>query len=379
MRPVTTFLRPLTPLERQQLQAGLRSPAAFTLRRCQILLASASGQSPAVIARHLGCTDASVRNAIHAFHAEGTACLQEKSSRPHSAHPLLDAVFDEPLRHLLHQSPRTFGKDRSTWTLDLIAQVCHDKGWTPRLLSPQAIRLALQRLRIAWKRAKHWITSPDSAYARKKQARDRLLRLAQSHPDWVLGFQDECWWSRLAQPNLHAWTDDEPVRLLELTPAPEDVERKALCCYGLFRADTQQMMVRFVDGRPVSQVTVDYLAWVCQELAAQGKTALLLVWDNASWHISRQVRNWIQAHNRQVKRAGGVRIVACRLPSKSPWLNPIEPRWMHGKKAIAEPERVLAAAEVETRVCRYYGCEQQEHLTQVVTPRKKTAKQKKVA
>jgi transposase len=169
MRPVTTFLRPLTAVERQQLQAGLRSPAAFTLRRCQILLASASRQSPALIARHLGCTDASVRNAIHAFHAEGLACLQEKSSRPHSARPLLDTVFDEPLRHLLHLSPRTFGKCRSTWTLALLAQVCHAKGWTPRQLSPQAIRLAVQRLQISWKRAKHWITSPDPAYARKKK------------------------------------------------------------------------------------------------------------------------------------------------------------------------------------------------------------------
>jgi hypothetical protein len=75
------------------------------------------------------------------------------------------------------------------------------------------------------------------------------------------------------------------------------------------------MLVRFVDGRPVSQVTEDFLAWVCDRLAAEGKTALLLIWDNASWHISRRMRAWIRAHNRQAKQAGGVRIVACRLPT----------------------------------------------------------------
>src|ERR1700694_3202043 len=117
MRPITTFVRPLTTAEQQQLRAGLRSAHAFTLRRCQALLASAAGQSPALIARNLGCTAASVRNVIHAFGAEGLACLKEKSSRPHGARPLLDAVFDEPLRHLLHQSPRAFGKRRSIWTL----------------------------------------------------------------------------------------------------------------------------------------------------------------------------------------------------------------------------------------------------------------------
>ena len=169
MRPITTFVRPLTPAERQSLQHGLRSAAAFTLRRCQILLASADGQAPSAIARTLGCTAATVRNAIHSFAAEGLAAVQEKSSRPHSARPVLDATFDEPLRQLLHQSPRSFGQPRSTWTLGLVAQICHAKGWTPRLLSLDTIRLAIQRLGISWQRAKHWITSPDPDYARKKK------------------------------------------------------------------------------------------------------------------------------------------------------------------------------------------------------------------
>jgi transposase len=379
MRPITTFVRPLTAAEEQQVRAGLRSADAFTLRRCQILLASAAGHSPILIARNLGCTATSVRNAIHAFQKEGLACLKEKSSRPKSARPLLDRVFDEPLRELLHRSPRTFGQPRSTWTLGLVAQVCFEKGWTPHVLSPDAIRLAVKRLGISWRRAKHWIRSPDPAYARKKKARDRLIRWAESHPDWVLGFQDECWWSRLAQPNLHAWAGEEPLRLLELEARRDDPDRKALCCYGLFRADTAQMLVRFVDGRPVSQVTVDYLAWLCEQLAREGKKALLLVWDNASWHISQHVRVWLKEHNRRAKREGGVRIVVCHLPSKSPWLNPIEPRWLHGKKAIAEPERLLTAADVETRVCAYYGCEQHEHLQQIVPPKTKEAKRKKVA
>ena len=168
MRPVITFVRPLTTTEREHLQQGLRSTDAFTLRRCQILLASAAGQTPALIARNLGCTSRSARNAIHAFAAEGLACLKEKSSRPHSARPILDAVFDEPLRHLLHQSPRAFSKPRSTWTLNLVAQVCHEKGWTPRVLSLDTIRLAIGRLGVSWKRAKHWITSPDPQYPLKK-------------------------------------------------------------------------------------------------------------------------------------------------------------------------------------------------------------------
>jgi hypothetical protein len=66
-------LRPLSPEERQHLEAGLRTSDAFTLRRCQILLASARGQRPAHMARQLGCASQSVHHAIHAVHRRGLA------------------------------------------------------------------------------------------------------------------------------------------------------------------------------------------------------------------------------------------------------------------------------------------------------------------
>ena len=169
MRPPSTFVRTLTADERHHLQAALRSADAFTLRRAQILLASASGQSPARIARNLGCTAASARNAIHAFAAEGLDCLQEKSSRPKTAKPLLVPDHADELRLVLHLSPRLYGYRRSTWTLALIAQLCHQRGWTPRVLSIETVRSAIERLGVSWQRAKHWITSPDPGYARKKK------------------------------------------------------------------------------------------------------------------------------------------------------------------------------------------------------------------
>ena len=185
----------------------------------------------------------------------------------------------------------------------------------------------------------------------------------------MLGFQDEVWWSRLALPAMHAWADEEaggagPLRLHERAVPKEDPDPKALSCYGLLRADTGGMLLRFVRGRPVSQVTEDFLGWACEQLAAEGKRALLLVWDNASWHVSRRVRAWIKAHNRQARRQGAVRIVACFLPIKSPWLNPIEPKWVHGKRAIVEPDRLLSAKEVVTRVHEYYRCEPSEFIAQ---------------
>jgi hypothetical protein len=206
----------------------------------------------------------------------------------------------------------------------------------------------------------------------QKGARDRLIRLAQQHPDWALGFADEVWWSRVAQPHLSAWTAvKQPLRLIEKAVPKGDPGPKALACYGLLlRSCTatgvpeEQVWLRFVEGRPLSAATTQFLDWCCERLAAVGQRGLLLVWDNASWHLSRQVRTWIREHNRQVKQAGGgVRIVVGALPVKSPWLNPIEPKWVHGKRAVAEPTRLLTATELAERVYAYYGCEPVAHLT----------------
>lgn len=180
----------------------------------------------------------------------------------------------------------------------------------------------------------------------------------------MLGFEDEVWFSRLAHPNLHAWTDQHPLRLVEKEADKADLDQKALACYGLLRADTGAMWLRFVAGRPISGVTTQFLAWLLWRLAEEGKQALLLVWDNASWHLSKEVRAWVKAHKRTVKQEGGCRLLLCPLPSKSPWLNNIEPKWVHGKRAVVEPERVLPASELKQRLCDYYQCELLEPIPQ---------------
>jgi transposase len=201
----------------------------------------------------------------------------------------------------------------------------------------------------------------------KKSRRDRLIRLAETHPDWALGFEDEVWWSRVSQPRCQAWTGDTPLRLVEQTVASDDPDPKALAAYGLLLPDAgrpePEGWLRFSATRPVSALTTAFLDWCCAGLAARGKTALLLVWDNAGWHLSKAVRGWLRQHNRAVKQARcGVRIVVCFLPTKSPWLNRIEPHWVHGKRQLAEPARLLSADERERRVCAAFHVPHYDHL-----------------
>ena len=163
------YVRQITDDERMALTAGLRSGKAFVLRRCQILLASASGKRASQIAAELGCDTDTALNAINAFNASGIESLQAGSTRPKRIHKAFDEIQSEQLRALLHKSPRQLGHETSRWTLALAAQVSFEQGITPEQVSPEAVRMALVRLGVRWMRAKHWITSPDPAYVRKKK------------------------------------------------------------------------------------------------------------------------------------------------------------------------------------------------------------------
>ena len=161
-------MRPLTETERTHLEAGLRSSDAFVLRRSQILLASARLERVPSIARALSCDEQTVRNAIHAFNRHGVEVLHARSHRPHRLRTALGEIDAETFKALLHRPPRDFGKETSLWTLDLVAIVCVEQGWTAIRVSAETIRQTLKRLGIHWKRAKHWITSPDPGYLLKK-------------------------------------------------------------------------------------------------------------------------------------------------------------------------------------------------------------------
>src|SRR3712207_1949873 len=165
-RPI--YVRPVSDAERKTLQAGLRSPDAFTLRGCQILLASNRGENAYQIAHELGCNPQTARNAIHAFNRKGLhEAFRSGSKHPHTVHRAFDSEQAEALREMLHQDPRKFGKHSSLWTLDMAAEVSFEEGLTKEWVTGETSRATLARLGARWERAKRWITSPDPEYQRR--------------------------------------------------------------------------------------------------------------------------------------------------------------------------------------------------------------------
>ena len=162
------YVRTVTDDERTQLEAERRGSNAFRVRCAPIVLASAQGLAPKPIAQLVGCCVQTGRNVVHAFHTHGLACVPKHSTRPKSVKPTLDATNCERLQHILHQTPRTYGKPTGVWTLALAAQVCYEQGVTARCMSDETLRRTLHRLQTHWKRAQPWSTRPDPHSARKK-------------------------------------------------------------------------------------------------------------------------------------------------------------------------------------------------------------------
>ena len=164
------YVRTLSTDEQDALEAALRSPVSFTLRRAQIIRLSAQARPPREIAAALGCVVQTVRNALHAFNERGIASLRPEKSGPKTPERIFDEAGRERLMALAHESPRRFGKPRSTWTLPLLAEVAFEEGLTEEVVSHETIRQAILALGSSWQRAKHWIQSPDPQYALKKNS-----------------------------------------------------------------------------------------------------------------------------------------------------------------------------------------------------------------
>jgi hypothetical protein len=146
-----------------------------------------------------------------------------------------------------------------------------------------------------------------------------------THEDWLLFDEDECWFSRFAQPTAHAWAaHKQPLRLVQR-----------------LRQGTNQVYLDFCEGQPNSEQAWAFAQRLLDTARQEEKRVMVIIWDHASWHKSKRLKGWIHAYNRQAKLEGDVRLLTFLLPKKSPWLNPIEPRWVHAKRQVCEPDGTL--------------------------------------
>ena len=168
---------------------------------------------------------------------------------------------------------------------------------------------------------------------RLKKRRDRFIIWPQRDPSVRLLWEDEGWFSRFAQPRLGGWGQLTLQPRMRLPRSPD----KALSYYGVKRHDDGQVYLDPCFKRPHSDETIQFLHGIVLNATLLRKRVVIVIWDNASWHLARKVKRWIRRYNQQAKALGKPRLIVWALPKRSPWLNPMEPHWLHAKRKVCEP------------------------------------------
>jgi transposase len=190
---------------------------------------------------------------------------------------------------------------------------------------------------------------PRPAVRREKKLRDRLLGWIARAPDRRAGvFIDQSWfvlWPAAAP----GWARrGRPPRVRQAKGWPKGKPPPTCCLYA--RMDALDRTVA-PSWHPTwnKDETWAHLSATIAAYAARGVRYLVVFWDNAPWHHADLVRDRVAAHNAAARATGGLRVRLCFLPSKSPWLMPLEPVFGQTKRAVG-PRARAALADLQDAV-----------------------------
>lgn len=318
MNMMTIRVRAMSTEERETLGGWERADDVVRYRRARVLLLSAERWRCARIAEALGLHVETVRGLIKTFNEGG---LDAITPRPRSGGrpPTYSPEVGEAAEDLTRQDPPPEER-RGTWTLHGLARVLAERLNALQRISHESVRRLLGARGIVYRRAKAWLTSPDPRYALHKAQRDRLLALARAAPDGVAVWLDQSWFSRWPY-RYRAWASRHAFpRVAQRWSEP--VETTAL--YAALEEESQEAMVHWAEGQPNSAETMRFLEMMMARHQILGRGFVVLFWDRAPWHTSRETRRWVRAYNRRARREGLTRLLVCDLPTRSPWLMPLE-------------------------------------------------------
>ena len=341
-------VRSITAEESGILDRWERGDNIVCYRRARILrLSEADWRCPA-IAEVLALHVETVRWTIKTFNEGGIEAITPEPRSggrpPGYTQEIADAAED-----LARQEPP--GQEgRATWTLHSLAKAIAARFDHIDTMSHEAVRRLLKLRDIAYYRAKQWLTSPDPLYEQRKRRRDRLLALARAAPDGAAYWLDQSWFSRWPY-RFRAWAaKDTPLRVAQRWS--EKVDTTAL--YAALDDESQEAFLRWATGQPDSEETVQFLEALMAHCTQNGLRFIVLIWDKASWHTSRRTQGWIRAYNRRAKEEACTRLIVCQLPTRSPWLMPLEPIFGWTKHQVLGGRLFQTIAQLQAAVERYF-------------------------
>ena len=267
----------------KRLQRALRGDAqrhgeAGYRQRCKIVVNLVKGHSRASIAEHLHCSDSTIGRVAKRFVEEGLGGLVDH--REDNGEVKVTEKHETMLLQAAAGSPRDYGYDRPTWTLELFMAVLEQQMNVA--ISSTTMSRTLARLGIRCKRPKPFVLCPWKKAARTRKLNE-IKRLLDDFPeDEVIVYADEV----DIHLNPKIGSDWMPRGLQKTVLTPGKNEKRYLA--GALNARTGE--VTYVEGsRKDSQLFIAQLWQLVREDYPQAKRIHIIL-DNYRIHKSGQTQ-----------------------------------------------------------------------------------------
>lgn len=303
-------VRSPTDEEREELKRMKREEVGRVSVRTHIVLLSSRGHSAPTIAQIHDVTTPMVYKWMDRFDKEGPSGLydREREGRPKK----ITEEVEKEIQRLLEGRPTDEGENRTRWTTDRIAE--HLKRELGVDVHPETVREALSDLEYSWTRPRRELPPVDpKAYRERLSAIVEAVSKAEEETSILV--EDETILKRFP-PLRRMW---QPVG--EQRPVWSPSQNDAFTLYGALELTSGETYVEAFD-KGLSDYTIQYL----ESLLDRIEGPIILIWDQAPWHTSSQVTEWLDQTDR---------IETYLLPVRSPRTNPMEDLWRELKEQVA--------------------------------------------
>jgi len=296
------------------LQAYRSGEEARGCRRAHVLLLLDDGWSVRDVRRIAYASFDFINACVQRFRAGGVTAAV--GAAPEESIPLW---LVRVTQWLLTKSPEDFGYFRTRWSCETLAEVL---AWEAGVrLSAETVRRGLREMGFVWRRPRPVVGPEDPDHAAKLRRIRGLL--AALPPDETAVFEDEvdvhlnpkigaCWMVRGQQAEVRT---------------PGNNEKRHLAGSLVWRTGT--LLVSAAGRRRNAELFVAHLDDLRRRL--RGYRKIHVICDNASFHGSRLVREYLQQW--------GHRLVLHYLPKYAPETNPIEHVWWRMHETLTRNHR----------------------------------------
>jgi transposase len=276
------------------------------------IFAVSRGQSIDEVAEWIRTHRETVRNWINAFLWSGISSLfpSTSSGRP----KVLSDSEVKTLKRNLEKSPQRFGFRGGCWNANKIKKLIQESFG--KTLSTKYIPEFLRSIGLSYKKSRIDAGS-ESQFLRTQwieKTWPKILEVSEKQ-DAHIFFGDEAYFSIFGTTS-YSWSLVGQETVVESTGQNNNIH--ILGAINFNTGKTHALMLE--EGRIDEEVYICFL----QTLLRETRKPIHLIIDNASYHKSKMIRDFIAKHSK--------RLTVHYLPPYSPDYNPIEGLWRHLKR-----------------------------------------------